>query len=115
MHRGRHREVPDTEPVDLDEVREITRSALGSDFGMHDPRWMSRFHNDERQVPHYRSGRVFLAGDAAHVHSPAGGQGMNTGLQDGYVAWATDQADAARRDAELGQALTRWCGTGGVS
>ena len=43
---------------------------------------MSRFHNDERQVSQYRVGRVFLAGDAAHVHSLAGGQGMNTGIQD---------------------------------
>ena len=49
---------------------------------MHDPRWMSRFHSDERQVPRYRAGRVLLAGDAAHVHSPAGGQGMNTSIQD---------------------------------
>ncbi|WP_250404028.1 FAD-dependent monooxygenase [Streptomyces cellostaticus] len=79
-HRGRN--VPDGEPLDLAEVKEITRLALGRDYGMHDARWLSRFHSDERQVPAYRSGRVFLAGDAAHVHTPAGGQGMNTGLQD---------------------------------
>lgn len=79
---NRRHQVDDKAPVDLDEIREVTRRALGTDFGMHDPRWLSRFHSDERQVPWYRVGRVFLAGDAAHCHSPAGGQGMNTGMQD---------------------------------
>ncbi|WP_247197077.1 FAD-dependent monooxygenase [Streptomyces sp. GESEQ-35] len=82
MGWNRRNEVADDAPLDLDEIKDVTRRALGTDYGMHDARWLSRFHSDERQAPEYRVGRVFLAGDAAHVHSPAGGQGMNTGLQD---------------------------------
>jgi hypothetical protein len=96
---NRNNQVEDSAPLDLAEVREVTRRALGSDFGMHDPRWLSRFHSDERQVPAYRVGRVFLAGDAAHCHSPAGGQGMNTGMQ-----------DAANLGWKLAAAVAGWGG-----
>ncbi|MGH3425420.1 MAG: FAD-dependent monooxygenase, partial [Nocardioidaceae bacterium] len=99
----RRNQQPDSAPLDFAEVRDVTRRALGTDFGMHDPRWMSRFHSDERQAPTYRVGRVFLAGDAAHVHSPAGGQGMNTGLQDAAnLAWKLAAATRGRaRDGLL--------------
>lgn len=96
---NRLHQVGDSAPVELAEIREVTRRALGSDLGMHDPRWLSRFHSDERQVPRYRVGRVFLAGDAAHCHSPAGGLGMNTGLQ-----------DAANLSWKLAAAVQGWGG-----
>ncbi|MDX3234216.1 FAD-dependent monooxygenase [Streptomyces sp. ME03-5709C] len=82
MAWNRRHETADDVPVHLEEVRQVVRRALGSDFGMREPRWLSRFHSDERQCPRYRVGRVFLVGDAAHVHSPAGGMGLNTSIQD---------------------------------
>jgi 2-polyprenyl-6-methoxyphenol hydroxylase-like FAD-dependent oxidoreductase len=96
---NRRNQLPEREPADLDEIREVTERAFGTDFGMRDARWTSRFRNDERQVPSYRSGRVFLAGDAAHVHSPAGGLGMNTGLQDAAnLSWKLAAAIAGWAD-----------------
>ena len=60
----------------------------GTDFGVHSPRWLSRFGDATRLVERYRSGRVLLAGDAAHIHPPVGGQGLNLGIQDAFnLGW----------------------------
>ncbi|UQI49332.1 FAD-dependent monooxygenase [Streptomyces sp. HU2014] len=74
--------VPSTEPVTPEEFRSSLVRVCGSDCGIGDPRWLSRFGNTTRLAARYRSGRVLLAGDAAHIHFPVGAQGLNTGLQD---------------------------------
>ncbi|MFF8479218.1 FAD-dependent monooxygenase [Streptomyces sp. NPDC015414] len=102
MAWNRHHQQPDGSPVSLDEIREVARRALGSDFGMGEPRWLSRFHSDERQSPRYRVGRVLLVGDAAHVHSPAGGMGLNTSLQDSAnLSWKLAAVQQGRASADL--------------
>ncbi|MFE9680952.1 FAD-dependent monooxygenase [Streptomyces sp. NPDC006285] len=94
---GRHRVVgvsPDSLTTEwpgdltLEELRVKTVAITGEDFGMRDPVWLSRFGNATRLAAQYRRGQVLLAGDAAHQHFPAGGVGMNVGIQDAHnLGW----------------------------
>ena len=75
-------------PPSLEELKQQVRKFAGTDFGAHSPRWLSRFGDATRLAERYRTGRVLLAGDAAHIHPPFGGQGLNLGVQDAFnLGW----------------------------
>ncbi|MFN2746079.1 monooxygenase [Bacillus sp. z60-18] len=85
------------EPVTLEEIQKGLIQVCGTDFGTYDPVWMSRFGNASRLAERYRSKRIFLAGDAVHIHFPAGGQGLNVGLQDAMnLGWKLASAVKGR-------------------
>ena len=80
--------VSKSELVSLESVSQSVQRILGRDFELRDPIWTSRFTDETRLARTYNKGRVLLAGDAAHIHAPMGGQGMNVGLQDAMnLAW----------------------------
>ncbi|HEV7981238.1 rifampin monooxygenase [Amycolatopsis sp.] len=77
-----------TVPPTLEDFKRQLQATAGTDFGVHSPRWLSRFGDATRQAERYHVDRVLLAGDAAHIHPPMGGQGLNLGIQDAFnLGW----------------------------
>lgn len=86
--RGANQREQEPDGVSLADLQAIADAFTGGTLRLRDPVWLTRFRLHHRQAAHYRAGPVFLAGDAAHVHSPAGAQGMNTGIQDAWnLGW----------------------------
>jgi 2-polyprenyl-6-methoxyphenol hydroxylase-like FAD-dependent oxidoreductase len=95
-------EAAGSSPATIDEVAQALRAAAGIDVTLRDPVWVTRYRIHHRSVDAYGRGRAFVAGDAAHIHSPAGGQGMNTGLQDAAnLAWKLALVLRGRAAADL--------------
>lgn len=95
----------DAVTIDAAFLDELIRRRSGIEFGSHEVAWQSQFQLSHGLVDHYRRGRIFLAGDAAHVHSPVGGQGLNTGVQDAHnLLWklaAVQRLDPVRAERLL--------------
>jgi len=99
---SRARASASTGPLGLDEMQGVIDELMPSSGPIGEPIWLARFHLHHRGVDHYRRGRLFVAGDAAHIHSPAGGQGMNTGIQDAFnLAWKLALVAKGRAPDEL--------------
>ncbi|MFI9381299.1 FAD-dependent monooxygenase [Kutzneria sp. NPDC052558] len=102
---GNSTTLPEDNKLTLEQLRTAVADITGEDFGIRDPLWLSRYGDAARLVSSYRVGRIFLAGDAAHIHLPAGGVGMNVGIQDAAnLAWRiADVIEGLAPDSYLDQ------------
>jgi 3-(3-hydroxy-phenyl)propionate hydroxylase len=109
LGNGRYRVIADNPPMNLagrdptlDECQRMVNARMHERVTLSEPEWIASFRVNSRMVKELRSRRVFLAGDAAHIHSPAGGQGMNTGIQDALnLAWKLALVCSGRSDPSL--------------
>ena len=114
--RTARRDAQNVRPRPTVQEAEALIAVYGTDFGIHNPTWISRFTDMTRQAAAYRAGRVLLAGDSAHVHYPAGGQGLSLAVQDAVnLGWKLAQVINGtwvgdRTHPGLPEALSTWFG-----